>query len=250
MGALEGQVAIVTGASSGIGEATAYALAREGAKVVGAARRADRLSQLSERITNEFGQDRFLTVVMDVRREEECERLVQETLAKWGKVDILVNNAGLMLLGPIPGADSEDWRRMIDTNLYGLIYCTHKVLPTMQKQHSGHIVQISSTAGRTVTPLGGVYNLTKWGVNAFSESLRQQVYKDNIKVTLIEPGAVRTELREHITVPSVKKEIDEWAESMEQLEPEDIAAAIIFAVTQPRRVGINEILIRPADQMR
>ena len=243
MGKLDGKVAIVTGASSGIGEATAMALAEEGAKVVGTARRADRLADLGRRIG-----DNFLAVAADVRKEADCERIVKETVGKWGRVDILVNNAGVMLLGPVPGADTEDWRRMIDTNLNGLIYCTHKALPVMLEQKSGHIVNISSVAGRTAGPLSGVYNLTKWGVNGFSESLRQQVYDKNLRVTLIEPGAVRTELREHITVPSVKKEIDEWAESMEQLESEDIAAAILYAVTQPRRVNVNEILIRPTDQ--
>jgi len=245
MGKLDGKVAIVTGASSGIGEATAIALAKEGAKVAGGARRADRLQKLGDQIGKEF-----LPITMDVRKEEDCQRMVDETISRFRRVDILVNNAGVMLLGPIPGADTEDWRRMVDTNVYGLMYCTHKVLPHMQKQKSGHIVMISSTAGRTITPIGGVYNLTKWGVNAFSESLRQQVYSDNIKVIVIEPGVVRTELRDHITVPSVKKELNEWAESMEQLESEDIADSIVYAVTRPRRVGINEVLIRPTDQQR
>lgn len=244
MGRLDGKVAIVTGASSGIGEATAIALAEEGARVAGAARRTDRLKGLAERI----GADKFLAVTADVREEADCQRIVHETLSKWGRIDILVNNAGVMLLGPVPGADTEDWRRMIDTNLCGLIYCTHKALPTMLEQKSGHIVNISSVAGRTAGPVSGVYNLTKWGVNGFSESLRQQVHKHNIRVTWIEPGAVATELRDHITVPSVKEDVNRWAESMEQLESEDIAAAIVYAVTQPRRVNVNEILIRPTDQ--
>jgi NADP-dependent 3-hydroxy acid dehydrogenase YdfG len=243
MGKLDGKVAIVTGASSGIGEATALALAEEGAKVVGTARRSDRLEELGKRIG-----EGFLAVTADVRREDDCERIVEESVDRFGRVDILVNNAGVMLLGPVPGADTEDWRRMIDTNLYGLIYCTHKALPTMLAQGSGHIVNISSVAGRTAGPMSGVYNLTKWGVNGFSESLRQQVYDKNIRVTVIEPGAVATELRDHITVPQVKAETDAWAESMEQLESEDIAAAVLYAVTQPRRVNVNEILIRPTDQ--
>ena len=243
---LEGKVAIVTGASSGIGEATALALAEEGARVIGTARRTDRLKSLADRL----GPERFHAVTADVRSESDCERIVQETLDRWGRLDILVNNAGVMLLGPVPGADTEDWRRMIDTNCYGLIYCTHKALPTMIAQKSGHIVNISSVAGRGAGPLSGVYNLTKWGVNGFSESLRQQVYSSRIRVTLIEPGAVATELRDHITVPEVRDEINQWAESMEQLESEDIAAAIVYAVTQPERVNVNEILIRPTDQQR
>jgi NADP-dependent 3-hydroxy acid dehydrogenase YdfG len=243
MARLDGKVAVVTGASSGIGEATAIALAEEGARVVGTARRSDRLEQLSQRIG-----ENFLAVTADVRDEGDCERIVKNTVDKWGRLDILVNNAGVMLLGPVPGADTEDWRRMIDTNINGLIYCTHKALPVMLAQNSGHIVNMSSVAGRTAGPVSGVYNLTKWGVNGFSESLRQQVYDKNIRVTLIEPGAVRTELRDHITVQSVKDEVNAWAESMEQLESEDIAAAVIYAVTQPRRVNVNEILIRPTDQ--
>jgi NADP-dependent 3-hydroxy acid dehydrogenase YdfG len=243
MDRLNGKVAVVTGASSGIGEATAIALAAEGAKVIGTARRSERLQLLGQRIG-----ENFLAVTADVRDEDQCERIVQETVGKWGRIDILVNNAGVMLLGPVPGADTEDWRRMIDTNVNGLIYCTHKALPVMIAQGSGHIVNMSSVAGRTAGPMSGIYNLTKWGVNGFSESLRQQVYDKNIRVTLIEPGAVATELRDHITVQSVKDEVNAWAESMEQLESEDVANAVIYAVTQPRRVNVNEILIRPTDQ--
>lgn len=244
MGRLEGKVAIVTGASSGIGEATAIALAAEGATVAGSARRTDRLQKLEQQI----GGDRFLSVTADVRNEDDCKRLVEQTVERWGRLDILVNNAGVMLLGPIPGADTEDWRRMVDTNMYGLMYCTHAALTVMLKQNDGHVVNISSVAGRTINAMGGVYNLTKWGVNAFSESLRQQVYKNHIRVTVIEPGAVATELREHITVPEVKKAADEWAESMRQLQSEDIADTVVYAVTRPEHVNINEILIRPTDQ--
>ncbi|HEY3780793.1 MAG TPA: SDR family NAD(P)-dependent oxidoreductase [Fimbriimonadaceae bacterium] len=272
MGKLEGKVAVVTGASSGIGEATVLALVAEGAKVVASARRADRLENLKHKIhkpepaavgagaPNDLNPEilkaidsaaswgEIHTVIGDVRNEADCDRLIQETMDKYGRIDILVNNAGVMLLGPIVGADTEDWRRMIDTNLYGLIYCTHKAITHMRKQQSGHIVNISSVAGRTARSGAGVYNLTKWGVNGFSESLRQEVHGDHIRVTIIEPGAVATELREHITVPQVKKDMDAWAEAMEQLEAEDIAASILYAVTQHPRVNVNEILIRPTDQ--
>ncbi len=245
MAKLDGKVAIVTGASSGIGEATVEALIAEGAKVVGTARREDRLQQLKQK-----HGDSFHAVVGDVRDEADCQNIINQTEEKFGRIDILVNNAGVMLLGPIVGADTEDWRRMIDTNVYGLIYCTHKALPRMIEQKSGHIVMISSTAGRTVGVNSGVYNLTKWGINAFAESLRQEVHKYDIKVTMIEPGAVATELRDHITVQAIKDDVNKWAESMEQLESEDIASAIVYAVTQPRRVNVNEILIRPLDQQR
>ena len=268
MGKLEGKVAVVTGASSGIGEATVLALLAEGANVVATARRADRLEELERRvgkrepvgvgapndlnpeIRRELDGDQgdIETVVGDVRNEKDCERMIQSAIDRWGRIDILVNNAGVMLLGPIVGADTEDWRRMIDTNLYGLIYCTHKAIPHMRKQQTGHIVNISSVAGRVARLNSGVYNLTKWGVNAFSESLRQEVYKDHVRITIIEPGAVATELREHITVPEIKKDIDAWAEAMEQLKSEDIASAIMYAVTQPWHVNVNEILIRPTDQ--
>lgn len=245
MSRLEGKVTVVTGASSGIGEATAIALAREGAKVVGVARRSDRLQKLAEQLG-----DIFHGVTADVRIEDECAKIAKEAVEQFGRVDILVNNAGVMLLGPSVNADTEDWRRMIDTNLLGPLYLTHKIVPGMIEQGGGHIVMISSTAGRTVTAMSGVYNLTKWGLNAWSESLRQELHGKEIKVTIIEPGAVATELRDHITVQEVKDDINKWAESMEQLESEDIAESIIYALTQPRRVNVNEILIRPLDQQR
>lgn len=248
MGKLTGKVALVTGASSGIGEATARVLAAEGAKVVAAARRTDRLQQLAKEI--EAGGGEVLLVTADVRSEADCERMVAETIARFGQIDILVNNAGVMLLGPIVGADTEDWRRMIDTNVMGLLYCCHKALPHMRAQGSGHIVNISSVAGRTAVLNAGVYNASKWALGGFSESLRQEVYKDRIRVTLIEPGAVATELRNHITVPHIREDVEAWAQSMEQLKSEDIAEAILYAVTQHPRVNVNEILIRPTEQAR
>lgn len=246
MGKLDGKIAIVTGASSGIGEATARALVAGGAKVAGTARRTDRLDALR----SELGEENFLSITADVRVEGDCARICEETIAKWGRIDILVNNAGVMLLGPINGADTEDWRRMIETNVLGLMYCTHKALPAMLAQGSGHIVNVSSTAGRMASPVGGVYSATKWGVGAFSESLRQEVHGKRIRVSIIEPGVVKTELRDHITVPAIKDDIVKWAESMEQLEPEDVAASIVYAVTQHERVNVNEILMRPTEQQR
>jgi NADP-dependent 3-hydroxy acid dehydrogenase YdfG len=243
---LSGKVAVVTGASSGIGEETAIALAAEGAHIVAAARRVDRLTDLKRKIELNGGD--CLTVQADVQDEAQCRNLIAEAEKKHQQVDILVNNAGVMLLGPIQDADTEDWRRMINTNVLGLMYCTHAALPGMRKRKAGHIVNISSVAGRTARAGSGVYNASKWAVGAFSEALRQEVYMDAIRVTIIEPGAVQTELRDHITNAKVREDVEKWAQSMTQLESEDIAAAIVYAVTAPQRVNVNEILIRPTEQ--
>jgi NADP-dependent 3-hydroxy acid dehydrogenase YdfG len=247
-GKLAGKVALVTGASSGIGEATALALVAEGARVAVAARREERLAALVQRIETQGGE--AVSLVVDVSDEAGVREMVRRAHDRWGRLDILVNNAGVMLLGQIEGANMEDWRRMVNINLLGLMYATHEALPLMKAQGGGHIVNISSVAGRTVGEGRAVYNATKWGVGAFSEALRQEVYRHNIRVTVIEPGAVATELQEHITDPVAKEEIMEWIQAMTPLESEDIAAAILYAVTQPERVNINEILIRPTEQAR
>jgi len=247
-GKLDGKVAIITGASSGIGEATAIALASVGAKVAIAARRGDRLNSLAQRIEKSGGK--ALPIVTDVTDETQAQNLVQKANTELGRVDILVNNAGIALTGNIDGANTSDWRRMIDLNVLGLLYTTHAILPLLKTQGSGHIVNISSVAGRTARAGIGVYNVTKWGVNAFSEALRQEVYKHNIRVTIIEPGLVDTEINNHISDPIAKQHSEERRKSMTPLQSEDIAAAIIYAVTQPRRVNVNEILIRPTDQER
>ncbi len=245
---LNGKVALITGASSGIGEATALALAAEGAYVAMAARRHERLEELAKQIEDNGGQ--AMPIIADVADEQQANDMVHTASGRWGHLDIVVNNAGLMLLGPIGGADTEDWRRMVSVNLLGLMYTTHAVLPLMKGQHGGHIVNISSVAGRTARAGSGAYNATKWGVGAFSEALRQEVYQDHIRVTVIEPGAVATELTEHITNPDAKRETQEFVHSMRPLQSEDIAAAIVYAVTQPEYVSVNEILIRPTDQGR
>lgn len=247
-GKLDGKVAIITGASSGIGEATALALAAEGAHVAIAARRSERLNTLAKHI--EDGGGKALAIVADITEETQARNLLQKAKAELGRVDILVNNAGVALLGPIEGADTSDWRRMIDINVLGLMYATHAALPIMKEQGAGHIVNISSVAGRIARAGVGVYNVTKWGVNAFSEALRQEVSKDNIRVTIIEPGMVDTEIHDHITNPTAKQQSLERLQSMTPLQSEDIAAAIVYAVTQPQRVNVNEILIRPTDQER
>ena len=245
---LQGKVALVTGASSGIGEATALALAQEGAMVVAAARRSDRLAALVKRIEERGGQ--AIALVLDVGEEAQVREVIRRAHDRWGRLDILINNAGVMLLGQIEGANVHDWWRMVNINLLGLMYATHEAIPLMKTQGGGHIVNISSVAGRIVREGSAVYNATKWGVGAFSEALRQEVYKDHIRVTVIEPGAVATELQEHITDPKAKEETQEWIQAIRPLQSEDIAAAILYAVTQPLHVSVNEILIRPTDQDR
>lgn len=248
MASISGKVAIVTGASSGIGEATAIALAAAGAKVVIAARRGDRLQSLSQRIQQSGGEVIALTV--DVADESQVRDLVAKTQNQWGRIDILVNNAGVMLLGMIDGANTEDWRRMMNINVLGLMYATHAVLPIMKSQGEGHIVNVSSVAGRVANAGSGVYNASKWAVNAFSEALRKEVYQNSIRVTIIEPGLVATELPQHITDSGAKERAAGFYGSLKNLESEDIAGAIVYAVTQPPHVNVNEILIRPTEQER
>ena len=247
-GKLTGKVAIVTGASSGIGEATAVLLATEGAKVAVIARRADRLNDLVQRIQTAGGE--ALPIPTDVTDETQIRDAIAKTHSAWGQVDILVNNAGVMLLGLIDGANTEDWRRMINLNVLGLMYATHAVLPMLKAQNSEHIVNISSVAGRVANAGSGVYDATKWAVGAFSEALRKEVYQNRIRVTIIEPGLVATELPQHITDPAAKEQAAKFYGSVKPLESEDIATAILYAVTQPAHVNVNEILIRPTEQER
>ncbi len=242
----EGQVALISGASSGIGEATAQALAIRGVRVVVVARRADRLEALVERIRQAGGQ--AIALVADVTDEQQTQAMVRHTQEQWGRIDIVVNSAGLMLLGPIAGADTEDWRRMISTNILGLLYATHAVLPIMKAQGSGHIVNISSQAGRIARAGSGVYNVTKWGVGAFSEALRQECAQDHIRVTVIEPGIVETDLASHITNAAARENALLRRQQIAPLQSEDIAEAIVYAVTQPQRVNVNEILLLTTEQ--
>jgi NADP-dependent 3-hydroxy acid dehydrogenase YdfG len=242
---LEGKVALVTGASSGIGEATAIALAAEGAAVAIAARRTDRLEALKSKLEGDGA--RVLAVELDVTQEPSANAAVEQTVAQLGRLDIVINNAGVMLLGPIVDADTEDWRRMINTNVLGLMYVTHAALPHLLKD-GGDLVQVSSVAGRQARLGSGAYNASKWGVNAFSESLRQEVTTRGVRVTLVEPGAVATELQSHITHPGAKAALERRLAEMRPLQAADIAGAVLYAVTQPPHVSINEILIRPTDQ--
>src|SRR5215210_3640206 len=188
---LDGRRALITGASSGIGESTAVALAREGAVVALGARRGDRLEALARRIGEDGGTAHVFEV--DVSEEAAARAFVEDAAGAMGGLDVLVNNAGVMLLGPVAGAATEHWRRMIDVNLLGLLYCTHAALPIMGEGGGGHIVNVSSVAGRTANMGSAVYNLTKWGVVGFSEGLRQEALHGNVRVTCIEPGFVETE---------------------------------------------------------
>jgi NADP-dependent 3-hydroxy acid dehydrogenase YdfG len=250
--ALEGTVALVTGASSGIGEATALALAGEGAAVAVAARRRDRLEALAERAPD---GSKILVLEVDVTDEDQARHMVETTVAELGRLDTLVNNAGVMLLGPIVGAPTEEWRRMVELNLLGLLYCTHAALPHLleaahtEPRRVADIVNVSSVAGRVARLHSGVYNATKFGVVAFSESLRQEVTARHVRVTIVEPGAVMTELAFH-NRPEILDEMAKNFGGIEMMESGDIAEAVRYAVTQPRRVAVNEILVRPTEQER
>jgi NADP-dependent 3-hydroxy acid dehydrogenase YdfG len=247
---LEGTVALVTGASSGIGEATARALAQSGAAVSLVARRKERLDALAAEIATNGG--RALAIQADVANQAKARAAVEQTVKELGRLDTLVNNAGVMLLGPIVDAPIEEWDRMIAVNVQGLLYCTHAALPHLlraavdEPRRVADLVNVSSVAGRRANRNAGVYNLTKFGVNAFSESLRQEVTARHVRVSLVEPGAVKTELWSHVR-PEIRAQraaIDD----MERLEAEDIADAILYIVTRPRREAVNEVLIRPTEQ--
>src|ERR671916_420459 len=246
MAKLDGKVAVVTGASSGIGEATAEALAAEGATVVVAARREERLADLSKRIEEDGG--RVLAAACDVTDESQAHGLIRKAEEEFGRIDILVNNAGVMLLSTVGKGLSDQWRQMFEVNVLGLLYTTDAAIEVMKRQGSGHIVNVSSLAGRKVTrDSSGVYAGTKHAVGAISEGLRQELLDDNIRVTVVEPGAVETELTDHITDEEAKEGLSGLL-SLDILQAEDVANAIAYAVTQPERVSVNEILIRPTQQ--
>lgn len=244
---LSGRAIAITGASSGIGEATALACAAAGASVALAARRADRIEALAQRIVDEHGAGRALAIPTDVGEEEQARTFVERAHAELGRLDGLINNAGVMLLGPIDGAPTEEWRRMIHANLFGVLYCTHAALPLMRAQRSGDVVNVSSVAGRVARAGSGVYNLTKWGVNAFSEALRQECAGAGIRVTIVEPGAVATELPMH-NRPPVLEQMMRRFEGVVPLHAQDIANAILYALGQPPHVSVNELLVRPSNQ--
>jgi len=248
---LTGAVALVTGASSGIGEATARRLAEDGAAVVLVARRRDRLEALATQIEESGGT--ALVAEADITDRTQAEAAVQLAVERFGRLDILVNNAGLMLLGPVVDADPDEWDRMIAVNTQGLLYTTHAALPYLLKaaedgpRQVADIINISSIAGRVASNGFGVYNLTKFGVNGFTESLRQEVTKRHVRVGVLEPGGLTTELMSHNTGPA-REEIYHFHATTEVLLPEDVADGIAYMATRPRHASISELWIMPTDQ--
>ncbi|WP_225848947.1 SDR family NAD(P)-dependent oxidoreductase [Streptomyces sp. HPF1205] len=242
---LEGKAVLVTGASSGIGRATALALARAGASVAAGARRTDRLRSLADEAP---GGD-VLALELNVADPQSVRDAVAATVTRFGRLDVLVNNAGVMLNGAILTADISDWTHMVAINLLGSMYAVHAALPHLLDT-KGAVVQVSSTSGRSASAGAGVYAATKFGVTAFSEALRQEVTEHGVRVVVIEPGFVSTELTTHSTDPAMRAKAREMAAAMRTLQPEDVAAAVVYAVTQPAHVAVNEILIRPTDQTR
>jgi NADP-dependent 3-hydroxy acid dehydrogenase YdfG len=250
---LKGSTALVTGASSGIGEATARALAGHGAAVAVAARRGDRLDALVAAIEADGG--RALAIETDITDREQAIAVVERTVAELGRLDVLINNAGVILLGPAVDAPIEEWDRMVALNLNGMLYVAHAATPHLLRaaedgpRRVADLVNVSSVAGRRATSGSGVYNATKFAVNAFTEALRQEVTERHVRVSVIEPGAVDTELRTHLR-DEVREQAERTFAGIERLAAEDVADAIAYIVTRPWHVAINEVLIRPTEQVR
>jgi NADP-dependent 3-hydroxy acid dehydrogenase YdfG len=248
---LGGTVALVTGASSGIGAATAAVLAAEGAAVALAARRGDRLQAVAAGIRDQGGT--ALVLESDITDERQATEAVERTVAELGRLDTLINNAGVMLLGPAVGAPLPEWQRMVDLNVKGLLYCAHAAIPHLLRaagdspRQVADMVNISSVAGRVARNGSGVYNLTKHGVGAFSESLRQELANRYVRVSLVEPGATATELASHNRPEVLEAMRSQFGQRM---QAEDIADAITYIITRPRHVAVNEMLIRPTEQER
>ena len=242
------KVAVVTGASSGIGRATAISLAKAGAKVAIAARRTQKLEELQKEITK-IGTE-CIVVPCDVTKRKDCQALIDAAIKKWNHIDILINNAGIMPLSFVKNLKVDEWEQMVDVNIKGVLFCTASAIPHMINQNSGHIVNISSIAGRVVFASGSVYCATKYAVRAFSEGLRQELSTRNkIRVTTIEPGIVATELTNTITDKSLESFV-KHSKEIEALQAEDIASSIMFALEAPQRMNVNEITVRPTAQER
>lgn len=248
---LEGTVALVTGASSGIGEATAEILAQHGAAVALVARRIDRLDDLAAKLKSDGAP--VLPIQADVANRDEAYDAVDRVAAEFGRLDIVINNAGVMLLGPIENAPVEEWERMVNVNLLGLLYCSKAALPHLLKAADGEprgvadLVNVSSVAGRVPRLGSGVYNATKHAVGAFSESLRQEVTGRHVRVSLVEPGAVTTELVSH-NRPEIRDQMSQRFAGTQRMDAADIADVIGFIVSRPRHMAINEVLVRPTEQ--
>ena len=241
---LAGRAAVVTGASSGIGRATARALAAAGARVGLAARRADRLDELKDEIGQSGGE--AIALPTDVTDYAQAEAMVRRAGEAFGGVDVLVNVAGVMLPAPIAEADPADWRRMVEVNLMGVLHATRAALPGMVERGNGHIINVSSTSGRTHQPLFSVYAATKHGLGAFTEVLRKEVHPNRIRVTLFEPGPTESELGSHVD-PGIMSSLRDDFEGVEFLKAEDVAQGILWTLAQPDRINVNEVLFRPTD---
>jgi NADP-dependent 3-hydroxy acid dehydrogenase YdfG len=242
---IAGKVVVITGASSGLGEATARLLSSQGASVVLGARRVDRLKSLADELTQKGGK--ALAVATDVTNSDQVKSLVEASVQKFGRIDVMINNAGLMPLSLIERLKIDDWNRMIDVNIKGVLYGIAAALPHMKKQKSGHIINVSSVAGHEVRPGSVVYSATKHAVRVISEGLRQEVKPYNIRTTVISPGAVATELPNSITEPDVAENIQKFYEEF-AIPAESFAQAVLYAMSQPDEVDINEILFRPTRQ--
>jgi NADP-dependent 3-hydroxy acid dehydrogenase YdfG len=249
--ALEGTAALVTGASSGIGAATAVALAQHGARVALVARRKDGLDAVGQSIHEQGGV--ALVLQADISDRHEATAAVERAVARFGRIDTLVNNAGIMLLGPAAGSSIEDWERMVALNVMGSLYVTHAALAHLvsaaedSPRRVADLVTISSTAGRIARPGAGVYALTKFGLAAFSESLRQELIARRVRVSVAEPGTVDTELVSHVR-EDIRQAAQSQVGSIDPLLPDDIAEAVVHIVTRDRRVAVNEVLVRAAEQ--
>lgn len=242
---LKNQTAVITGASSGIGEAIAHHLAEKGANVVLAARRSERLQELSEDIQKKYSTEAKV-VETDVTKKEDVENLVNAAHNTFGSVDIFVNNAGVMLLSFLKNDHVDEWEQMVDVNIKGVLYGIHAALPKMLEQGSGHMINVSSVAGHEVFPSSTVYSATKYAVKALSMGMEKELASTNVRVTNISPGAVDTELTDHITDDDVLEMFKD--RSMTPLNAEDIASAVSYAVTQPKNVNVNEVIVRPVNQ--
>lgn len=242
---ISGKVALVTGASSGIGEAAAHMLAAAGATVVVVARRAERLAALVEAIAADGGK--AIAISGDVSQEAEAFRIVEDAIAQCGQLDILVNSAGIIDAGGLESLGLDQWRRVIDINLMGTIYSCKAALPQMKAQGSGDIINISSTAGRRAAGLMGAYSTSKFGLTGFTEGLRQEMGSYGVRVAIVEPGATRTEVADGISNPAMREAMRTHVSREGVMQPADIAEAIMLIVALPRRANVSQILIRPTD---
>ncbi|MTH52537.1 SDR family NAD(P)-dependent oxidoreductase [Bacillus mangrovi] len=247
MKSIKGKTAIITGASSGIGEAVARKLASEGANVVLAARREDKIRELADELKGSYSAE-VLAITTDVTSKQDVEDLVKQTKEAFGQVDILINNAGVMLLSFLKNDMVDQWEQMVDVNIKGVLFGVHSVLPGMLEKGTGHIVNISSVAGHEVMPSSAVYSATKYAVRALSMGMEKELADTPVRVTNISPGAVETELPSHITDEEVQDLFKDMLSGVKPLDSVDIAEAIYYALSQPDHVDVNEVIIRPVNQ--